>query len=199
MRLYDPQKGKILIDGVSIKEYSLKSIYKNIGVIFQDFIKYPLTARENIGIGNVEEMNKLKDIEKAAKVSGADDFIEKLKNGYDTLLQKEWDNGSELSIGQWQKIAISRAVLRNSGILILDEPSSALDPKSESEMFEKMKMLMKDKMSIMITHRFSNVRIVDQIFVMQEGKIVEFGSYEDLMLKKGIYYNLYSLQADYYK
>lgn len=199
MRLYDPQKGKILIDGVSIKEYSLKSIYKNIGVIFQDFIKYPLTARENIGIGNVEEMNKLKDIEKAAKVSGADDFIEKLKNGYDTLLQKEWDNGSELSIGQWQKIAISRAVLRNSGILILDEPSSALDPKSESEMFEKMKMLMKDKMSIMITHRFSNVRIVDQIFVMQEGKIVEFGSHEDLMLKKGIYYNLYSLQADYYK
>lgn len=199
MRLYDPQKGEILIDGVSIKEYSLKSIYKNIGVIFQDFIKYPLTARENIGIGNVEEMNKLKNIEKAAKVSGADDFIEKLKNGYDTLLQKEWDNGSELSIGQWQKIAISRSVLRNSGILILDEPSSALDPKSEYEMFEKMKMLMRDKMSIMITHRFSNVRIVDQIFVMQEGKVVEFGSHEDLMLKKGIYYNLYSLQADYYK
>ena len=115
------------------------------------------------------------------------------------MLRKEWDNGCELSIGQWQKIAISRAILRNASILVLDEPSSALDPKSEYEMFQKMRNLMIGKMSIMITHRFSNVRIVDKIFVMKEGEIVEFGTHEVLMKKKGEYFNLYNIQAEYYK
>lgn len=199
MRLYDPQEGKIYIDGNDIKEFSIESLRENIGVIFQDFIKYPLTVRENIGIGDIEKIQNVNEIEDAAKVSSADDFIQKLPFNYDSMLQKEWDDGYELSVGQWQKIAISRAIIRNASILILDEPSSALDPKSEYEMFEKMKKLMIGKMSIMITHRFSNVRIVDKIFVMKEGRIVEFGTHETLMKEKGEYFNLYNIQAEYYK
>lgn len=199
MRLYDPQEGKIYIDGNDIKEFSIESLRENIGVIFQDFIKYPLTVRENIGIGDIEKIQNVNEIEDAAKVSSADNFIQKLPFNYDSMLQKEWDDGYELSVGQWQKIAISRAIIRNASILILDEPSSALDPKSEYEMFEKMKKLMIGKMSIMITHRFSNVRIVDKIFVMKEGRIVEFGTHETLMKEKGEYFNLYNIQAEYYK
>lgn len=199
MRLYDPQEGKIYIDGIDIKEFSIESLRENIGVIFQDFIKYPLTVRENIGIGDIEKIQNVNEIEDAAKVSSADDFIQKLPFNYDSMLQKEWDDGYELSVGQWQKIAISRAIIRNASILILDEPSSALDPKSEYEMFEKMKKLMIGKMSIMITHRFSNVRIVDKIFVMKEGRIVEFGTHETLMKEEGEYFNLYNIQAEYYK
>ena len=199
MRLYDPQEGKIYIDGIDIKEFSIESLRENVGVIFQDFIKYPLTVKENIGIGYIKKEYKLNEIEDAAKISGADIFIQNLPQKYDSMLQKEWDNGCELSIGQWQKIAISRAILRNASILVLDEPSSALDPKSEYEMFQKMRNLMIGKMSIMITHRFSNVRIVDKIFVMKEGEIVEFGTHEVLMKKKGEYFNLYNIQAEYYK
>lgn len=199
MRLYDPQKGEVLIDGINIKEFTIKSLRENIGVIFQDFIRYPLTVKENINIGSKEKEDNLKSIIEAAKISGADEFINNLPLKYESMLQKEWDNGSELSVGQWQKIAIARAILRDSSILILDEPSSALDPKSEYEMFQKMKNLMIGKMSIMITHRFSNVRIVDEIFVMQNGEIVEFGTHENLMKKEGEYFKLYNIQAKYYK
>lgn len=199
MRLYDPQKGEVLIDGINIKEFTIKSLRENIGVIFQDFIRYPLTVKENINIGSEEKKDDLESIIEAAKISGADEFIRNLPLKYESMLQKEWDNGSELSVGQWQKIAIARAILKNSSILILDEPSSALDPKSEYEMFQKMKDLMSGKMSIMITHRFSNVRIVDEIFVMKNGEIVEFGTHENLIKKEGEYFKLYNIQAKYYK
>lgn len=199
MRLYDPQKGEVLIDGINIKEFTIQSLHENIGVIFQDFIRYPLTVKENINIGVKEKEDNLKSIIEAAKISGADEFINNLPLKYESMLQKEWDNGSELSVGQWQKIAIARAILKDSSILILDEPSSALDPKSEYEMFQKMKNLMIGKMSIMITHRFSNVRIVDEIFVMKDGEIVEFGTHENLMKKEGEYFKLYNIQAKYYK
>lgn len=199
MRLYDPQKGEVLIDGINIKEFTIQSLRENIGVIFQDFIRYPLTVKENINIGVKEKEDNLKSIIEAAKISGADEFINNLPLKYESMLQKEWDNGSELSVGQWQKIAIARAILKDSSILILDEPSSALDPKSEYEMFQKMKNLMIGKMSIMITHRFSNVRIVDEIFVMKNGEIVEFGTHENLMKKEGEYFKLYNIQAKYYK
>lgn len=195
MRLYDPQEGEITIDGINIKEFTIESLRENIGVIFQDFIKYPLTVKENIGVGYMD----MKNIKDAAKISGADEFICKLPLEYDSMLQKEWDNGNELSVGQWQKIAIARAIFRNSSILILDEPSSALDPKSEYEMFQKMKELMSGKMSIMITHRFSNVRIVDKIFVMKDGEIIEFGTHDNLMKQEGEYFSLYNIQAEYYK
>ena len=188
-----------MITCINIKEFTIKSLRENIGVIFQDFIRYPLTVKENINIGSKEKEDNLKSIIEAAKISGADEFINNLPLKYESMLQKEWDNGSELSVGQWQKIAIARAILRDSSILILDEPSSALDPKSEYEMFQKMKNLMIGKMSIMITHRFSNVRIVDEIFVMQNGEIVEFGTHENLMKKEGEYFKLYNIQAKYYK
>lgn len=199
LRLYDPQKGRILIDGVNIKEYNLESLYRNIGVIFQDFIRYPLTVNENIGIGDVENIDDFKKIENVAQTSGASNFIRKLPNKFQTILEKEWDEGSELSGGQWQKVAISRALMRDSSILVLDEPSSALDPQAESDILQKMQEMMRGKMSLFITHRFSNMGIIDKIFVMQEGKIIEFGTHDELMKREGEYYTLYKLQVDSYR
>lgn len=198
MRLYDPEKGNIFLDGVDIKEYSLQSLYRNIGVVFQDFVKYPLTVNENVGIGNIAYMNNMEYIKKAIAIAGADKFIQNLPRGYQTILEKEWDEGSELSGGQWQKIAIARAVLKKASILVLDEPSAALDPEAEFEIFQKMKVLMKGKMSILITHRFSNTDIVDYIFMMENGKIIECGTHQDLMKAKNKYYSLYKLQAEAY-
>ena len=137
-------------------------------------------------------------IKKAIAIAGADKFIQNLPRGYQTILEKEWDEGSELSGGQWQKIAIARAVLKKASILVLDEPSAALDPEAEFEIFQKMKVLMKGKMSILITHRFSNTDIVDYIFMMENGKIIECGTHQDLMKAKNKYYSLYKLQAEAY-
>ena len=198
MRLYDPEKGNIFLDGVDIKEYSLQSLYRNIGVVFQDFVKYPLTVNENVGIGNIAYMGNMEYIKKAIAIAGADKFIQNLPRGYQTILEKEWDEGSELSGGQWQKIAIARAILKKASILVLDEPSAALDPEAEFEIFQKMKVLMKGKMSILITHRFSNTDIVDYIFMMENGKIIECGTHQDLMKAKNKYYSLYKLQAEAY-
>lgn len=198
MRLYDPEKGNIFLDGVDIKEYSLQSLYRNIGVVFQDFVKYPLTVNENVGIGNIAYMGNMEYIKKAIAIAGADKFIQNLPRGYQTILEKEWDEGSELSGGQWQKIAIARACLKKASILVLDEPSAALDPEAEFEIFQKMKVLMKGKMSILITHRFSNTDIVDYIFMMEEGKVIECGTHQDLMKAKNKYYSLYKLQAEAY-
>ena len=199
LRLYDPQRGKILINGIDIKEYSIESLYRNIGVVFQDFIKYPLTVNENIGIGNLKRIDDFEKIQFAAYISGANKFIQSLPNEYQTILEKEWEEGSELSGGQWQTIAISRAIMRDVSILIMDEPSSALDPQAESDILKKMQEMMNGKMSLLITHRFSNMGIVDKIFVMQEGEITEFGTHEELMRTNGKYYTLYKLQADAYK
>ena len=182
-----------------IKEYSIESLYRSIGVVFQDFIKYPLTVNENIGIGNLKRIDDFEKIQFAAYISGANKFIQSLPNEYQTILEKEWEEGSELSGGQWQTIAISRAIMRDVSILIMDEPSSALDPQAESDILKKMQEMMDGKMSLLITHRFSNMGIVDKIFVMQEGEITEFGTHEELMRTNGKYYTLYKLQADAYK
>lgn len=186
LNLIEPTSGSIRIFNRDIR-LEEKKILPRIGSLIESPGFYPnLTGTENLRI-----FAKLRGIPRTDAIEQALKLV--------NLPYKDKKLYSQYSLGMKQRLAIALAVMHDPEILILDEPSSALDPKSEYEMFEKMKMLMRDKMSIMITHRFSNVRIVDQIFVMQEGKVVEFGSHEDLMLKKGIYYNLYSLQADYYK
>ncbi|MNO20084.1 Lipid A export ATP-binding/permease protein MsbA [compost metagenome] len=198
MRLYDPTEGEILIDGINITNISIEGMYSNIGVVFQDFLKYPLSVADNIGIGKVEHIHDMNLIEKAARRSGADKFIDKLPNRYETFLQKEWDGGVELSIGQWQKLAISRAFTSESVIMVLDEPSASLDPNSEYEMFQQLKEIIPDKTTILITHRFSNVNIADEIFVLDEGQLIESGTHRYLMDKKGLYFDLYRIQARAY-
>lgn len=199
MRLYDPTEGEILIDGINIKEYSKESIYKKIGVIFQDYIKYPLDVQANIGIGFVEEIEDWNRMLRASEKSKADIFISQLPQKYHSFLNKEYDEGMELSIGQWQKIAISRAYMNeDAAILILDEPSAALDPKAEYEMFHDFKQLTPNKASILITHRFSNVKLADKIFVMRDGELIEEGTHDQLISINSVYRELYNMQAESY-
>jgi len=199
MRLYDPTEGEILIDGINIKEYSKDSIYKKIGVIFQDYIKYPLDVQSNIGIGFVEEIENWNRMLVASKKSKADKFISQLPQNYHSFLNKEYEKGIELSIGQWQKIAISRAYMNEeAAILILDEPSAALDPKAEYEMFHDFKQLTPNKASILITHRFSNVKLADKIFVMKDGELIEEGTHEQLISVESVYRDLFNMQAESY-
>ena len=199
MRLYDPTEGEILIDGINIKEYSKESIYKKIGVIFQDYIKYPLDVQANIGIGFVEEIENWNRMLRASEKSKADIFISQLPQKYHSFLNKEYDEGMELSIGQWQKIAISRAYMNeDAAILILDEPSAALDPKAEYEMFHDFKQLTPNKASILITHRFSNVKLADKIFVMRDGELIEEGTHDQLISINSVYRELYNMQAESY-
>lgn len=199
MRLYDPTEGEILIDGINIKEYSKESIYKKIGVIFQDYIKYPLDVQANIGIGFVEEIEDWNRMLRASEKSKADIFISQLPQKYHSFLNKEYEEGMELSIGQWQKIAISRAYMNeDAAILILDEPSAALDPKAEYEMFHDFKQLTPNKASILITHRFSNVKLADKIFVMRDGELIEEGTHDQLISINSVYRELYNMQAESY-
>ena len=199
MRIYDPTEGEILIDGINIKEYSKESIYKKIGVIFQDYIKYPLDVQANIGIGFVEEIENWNRMLRASEKSKADIFISQLPQKYHSFLNKEYDEGMELSIGQWQKIAISRAYMNeDAAILILDEPSAALDPKAEYEMFHDFKQLTPNKASILITHRFSNVKLADKIFVMRDGELIEEGTHDQLISINSVYRELYNMQAESY-
>lgn len=199
-RLYDPTEGQVLLDGVDLREYDLKSLYKNISVVFQDFIRYQFTVRENIGFGQLEALEDLEQIKHAAGHGGAAPFVEKLPKGYDTLLGKRWEKGQDLSGGQWQKIALSRAFMRDAEVMVLDEPTSALDAQAEFEVFQGFEELMEERISVLITHRFSNVRMVDRIVVLQAGQIIEIGSHSELMaLQDGTYKRLFSLQAEGYR
>lgn len=196
-RLYDVTKGDILVENKNIKEYSLFEIHKNIGVIFQDFVQYEATVKENIQYGNVDKSSK--DIEKSAVKSGAHNFIKEFDKKYlENLGRTIEKDGKELSGGQWQKIALARAFFKDSKILILDEPTAAIDAKAEYELFKRFKSLTNNKTTILISHRFSTVRMADRIIVMDKGKIVEEGSHKELMEKKGIYHNLFTLQAKGY-
>ncbi|PJI07699.1 MULTISPECIES: ABC transporter ATP-binding protein [Clostridium] len=197
-RLYEPTEGEICIDGINIKEFSLQSLYKCINVVFQDFMKYPFTVKENIGFGNIDELNNMEKIECAAKKSNAYNFIQLLKNKFDTKLEKLWSNGVELSLGQWQKLAISRAFMSDSALLILDEPTASVDAETEYELFKNFKELIGDRTSILISHRFSTVKMADLIIVLNEGTVVEQGTHNSLMLKNGLYSKLYNMQAKGY-
>ena len=198
-RLYDPSSGTVLLDGHDIKEYDVNALYDMFGIIFQDFGKYAVTAGENIVFGDIERDAGEAEMKDAARRSGADVFIEKLRNGYDTPLMRYFEaNGAELSIGQWQKLSIARAFYSDSDILILDEPTASLDPMAEQEIFNRFNELRSNKTSIFISHRLSSATIADKILVMEDGQIVECGSHAELMRAKGKYYELFSTQAARY-
>lgn len=199
LKLYEPDKGEILVDGINLKNINTSAYQKAIGVVFQDFVKYPLSVMENIGCGDISNVNNLNKIQKAAKISGADCYITKLPEGYKTQLQREWSGGIELSLGQWQKIAISRAFMKKFPIIILDEPTASLDPQAEYEIYQEFRELVKDRMSILIAHRLSTVKLADQILVLKNGEIIETGTHNELMDMNGEYAVLYNMQSKAYK
>ncbi len=197
-RLYDPTEGQILLDGVDLREYSLESLRNRIGVIFQDYVRYQLTAQENIGFGKLEGMEDLVQVAKAAEKGGSDRIIEKLPKGYQTRLGRRW-GGSDLSIGEWQKVALSRAFMRDSDIVVLDEPTSSLDAEAEYAVFKRFTELTKGKIAVVISHRFSTVRIADRIIVLQGGRVIENGTHEELVALGGTYAHLFNVQAEGYR
>lgn len=198
-RFYDVDKGEILINGKNLKELDLESWWKILGVLFQDYSKYEYSVKENIFFGKIWGKDDLTEIKKAAADAGAASMVEGLDNKYDQMLGRTFEGGIELSGGQWQKIALARAFFRDSSILILDEPTAALDAKAESEVFNRVERLSKEKTVIIISHRFSTVRNADKIYVTEGGKIVEQGSHQELMKQSGKYSTLFNLQAKGYK
>ncbi len=197
-RLYEPTQGQILIDGVDIRDFAIADLRQDISVIFQDYAKYFFSVRDNIWLGNIESSAE-QDVEQAARRSGAHDVIERLPKGYDTILGKLFEQGEELSIGQWQKVALARAFLRNSQLIILDEPTSAMDPMAEYEVFQRFRELTRDQMAVLISHRLSTVRMADRIYLMDNGHIAEAGTHEELVELNGRYARLFESQAENYR
>lgn len=198
-RLYDPSSGRITIDGIDLRELHPTDWRREISVVFQDYVRYNLTVRENIGFGHIANLTDDEEIRQAAEKSGASSAIARLPQGYDTTLGTQFDGGEELSVGEWQKVAIARAFLRRAQILILDEPSSALDAQAEYEVFEQFRQLIQGKTAILISHRLSTVKMVDRIFVLENGRIVETGAHEELLKLGGTYARLFAIQAKYYQ
>jgi len=198
-RLYDPFEGEILLDGIDLREYSLEDLYREIGVIFQDFMRYEMTARDNIAVGRIELIDDLDLIEQSAQKSMANDVVGKLPSRYEQMLGRRFDGGVDLSGGEWQKIALARAYLRDAQLLILDEPTSALDARSEYEVFQRFAELTAGKMAIFISHRFSTVRMADRIVVLENGRIAEEGDHEALTNLGGRYAEMFELQAASYR
>lgn len=198
-RLYDPTQGCITIDGIDLREFKTTELRRQISVVFQDYAQYQLTARQNIWLGNIDHPPEHEQVITAAQHAGADDVIRSLPQGYETLLGKWFEEGEELSIGQWQKIAIARAFMREAQIIILDEPTSALDAKAEFEIFKQYHQLTKDRTAILISHRLSTVRMVDTIYVLEKGRIVEHGHHDDLIRQGETYAQLFDKQARHYR
>ena len=198
-RLYDPTKGQVLLDGVDLREYDIDDLCSHIGVIFQDFMRYEMTARENIAVGRIESLDDIPSIENAAEKSLADGVIAKLAGGYEQILGRRFEGGVDLSGGEWQKIALARAYLRESQVLILDEPTAALDARAEFEVFERFNELTVGKMALFISHRFSTVRMAERIIVLEDGSIAEEGNHEQLMALGGRYSEMFELQAASYR
>jgi ATP-binding cassette subfamily B protein len=198
-RLYDPDEGRILLDGVDLREFDLESLRKNIGVIFQDFVRYDFVLKENIGVSQVERLDDEARIREAARRSRADAVATRLEKGYDQMLGRRFDGGVELSGGEWQKVALGRAYMRDAQVLILDEPTASLDARAEYEVFLRFAELTKGRMAVLISHRFSTVRMADRILVLQGGELVDQGTHEELLGRGGLYAELFSLQAAGYR
>ncbi len=198
-RLYDPDEGRILLDGVDLREYDLDSLRKNIGIIFQDFVRYDFILRENIGVSQVEALDDDARIREAARRSLADSVAQRVPQGFDQMLGRRFDNGVELSGGEWQKVALARAYMRDAQVLILDEPTAALDARAEYEVFLRFAELTKGRMAVLISHRFSTVRMADRILVLKGGELVDDGTHEELLARGGLYAELFSLQAAGYR
>ncbi|MCR2050956.1 ABC transporter ATP-binding protein/permease [Acetatifactor muris] len=198
LALYKPDRGEILVDGINLNDINKETLYDCVGAVFQDFIKYPFTVRENILISKTSTITE-EQLINAAIYSEAYDFIKRLPNGFSTMLQKEWEKGTELSMGQWQKIAISRACIKDVSIMVLDEPTASIDAVAESKIFANLKKMKKNKLGILVVHRFSSIKLVDQILVMSDGELREYGTHEELIKAQGIYHELFSLQAEAYQ
>jgi len=198
-RLYDPDEGRILLDGHDLRDYDLADLRGSMGVIFQDFVRYNFTAGENIAVGRIEARDDHARIVRAAERSQADEVIERLPGGYDQRIGKRFKNGVELSGGEWQKVAIARAYMREAEVLILDEPTAALDARAEFEVFQRFKELSKGKTAVLISHRFSSVRMADRIFVLADGRVEAAGTHEELVAQPGLYAELFELQAAGYR
>jgi ATP-binding cassette subfamily B protein len=198
-RLYDPDEGHILLDGHDLKEYDLAELRRNIGVIFQDFVRFHLSAADNIAVGLIEARADRERVVKAAQRGLADEVIAKLPGGYEQLIGKRFKTGIDLSGGEWQKIAIARAYMRDAQVLILDEPTAALDARAEFEVFQRFKELSAGKTAVLISHRFSSVRMADRIVVLGDGRVEAVGTHEALLAQGGRYAELFELQAAGYR
>jgi ATP-binding cassette, subfamily B, bacterial len=198
-RLYDPTRGSIFYQGVDLQEWTLEELQDAFGAIFQDFVKYQFTLRENIGLGSVENMEEDKKIRYAAHLTGVTDIADQLPSKWDTQLGSWFSKGQELSLGQWQKVALARLLMKESEVFVLDEPTSALDPFSELEFLKKYRKQTEGKISVLVSHRFSAVRASDRIAVIKDGTVVELGTHDDLIQKNGLYSEAFRVQADAYR
>lgn len=198
-RLYDPTAGCILLDGVDLREYNLEDLRRRIGVIFQDFVQYYATLRENVGFGQIDLLEREELVLSASQRGGADTVAAELPQQYDTMLGYWFERGLQLSGGQWQKIALSRAFMRDGEVLVLDEPTAALDAEQEYAIFQRFRELTAGKIAVLISHRFSTVRMADRIVVLEGGQLAELGSHTELMAIGGTYARLFSMQAEGYR
>jgi ATP-binding cassette subfamily B protein len=198
-RLYDPTEGRILLDGIDLRDYDIADLRLNVGIIFQDYLRYQMTFAQNIAVGNIGQQFNRPLIESSAKQSLADTLAAKLPGAYDQQLGKRFAQGVELSGGEWQKVALARAYMRDAQLLILDEPTSALDARAEYMVFERFAELTKGRSAVLISHRFSTVRMADRILVLEKGELVEIGSHQELLDKDGRYAELFNLQAMGYR
>jgi len=198
-RLYEPTEGRILLDGIDLRDYAIEDLRLNLGIIFQDYIRYQMTLSQNIAVGNIAEINNKALIEKAAHESLADALAQKLPNQYDQWLGRRFNEGVELSGGEWQKVALARAYMKDAQTLILDEPTAALDARAEYEVFQRFAQITHGKSAVLISHRFSTARMADRIMVLDKGQIIEIGTHEELVSKNGRYAELFYLQAKGYQ
>ena len=198
-RLYDPTEGSILLDGIDLREYGVEDLRREIGVIFQDYMRYDMFVRENIGFGKIESLDEQSRIEIAADKSLAQGVIDRLPNGYDQMVGRRFEGGVDLSGGEWQKFALARAYMRDAQLLILDEPTATLDARAEYEVFQRFADLTRGRMAVLISHRFSTVRMADRILVLADGAIMEQGTHQQLVSLGGRYAELFELQAAGYR